>query len=171
MRHCHEFGECRTTQYGMIRRFEISHFEFNELGAVVLPRVEGDWKNYRTKWVRCITWDDAIERGFARNQHVREVQTHLPQSVGEDEVDTTPTIDEHLGEPDFCHHWIHDQGELTGLREAHPLIITGERDGDLRPTEWSWYRQLDGHDLPEKQLLVPPGAEVSLSPEDDVDGL
>jgi hypothetical protein len=58
-----------------------------------------------------------------------------------------------------------------GLREARPLIVTGERDGDLRPTEWSWYRRLDGHDLSEKQLLVPPGAKVSLAPEDDVDGL
>jgi hypothetical protein len=129
----------------MIRRFEVGHFEFNELGAVVLPRAEGDWKNHRTKWCAA-----------------------LP---GEDEVETTPTVDEHLGEPDFCHHWIQDQGELTGLREARPLIITGERDGDLRPTEWSWYRRLDGHDLPEKQLLVPPGAEVSITPEDDVDGL
>jgi hypothetical protein len=32
-------------------------------------------------------------------------------------------------------------------------------------------RRLDGHDLPEKQLLVPPGAEIPISPEDDVDGL
>jgi hypothetical protein len=48
------------------------------------------------------------------------------------------------------------------------LIIAGERDGDLRPTEWSWYCQLDGYDLPEKQLLVPPGAKIPISPEDDV---
>jgi hypothetical protein len=34
-----------------------------------------------------------------------------------------------------------------------------------------WYCQLNRHDLPEKQLLVPPGAKVSLTPEDDVDGL
>jgi hypothetical protein len=121
--------------------------------------------------VRCVTWDGAIERGLAQNQHVCEVQTHLPQSAGEDEVETTPTIDEHLGEPDFCHHWIQDRGELTGLREACPLIVAGERDGDLRLTEWSWYHRLDGHDLPEKQLLVPPGGKVSLSPEDDVDSL
>jgi hypothetical protein len=47
----------------------------------------------------------------------------------------------------------------------------GERDGDLRPTKWSWYRRLDGHALPEKQLLVPPGAKIPISPEDDVDGL
>jgi hypothetical protein len=155
----------------MISRFEVSHFKFNELGVVVLPRAEGDWKDYRTKWVRRVTWDDAIERGLARNQHVHEVQTHLPQSAGEDEVETAPTIDEHLGEPDFCHHWVQDQGKLTELREARPLIITGERDGDLRPTEWSWYCRLDGHDLPEKQLLVTPGAKVSILPEDDVDGL
>jgi hypothetical protein len=37
--------------------------------------------------------------------------------------------------------------------------------------EWSWYHRLDRHDLLEKQFLVPPGAEVSISPEDDVDGL
>jgi hypothetical protein len=138
------------TQYGMIRGFEVSYFKFNELGAVVLPRAEGDWKNYCTKWVRRITWDNSIERGLAWNQHVHEVQTHLPQSAGEDEVETTPTIDENLGEPDFCHHWIQDQGKLTGLREARSLIVAGERDGDLWPTEWSWYHRLDGHDLPEK---------------------
>jgi hypothetical protein len=77
----------------------------------------------------------AIEGGFAQDQHAREVQTHLPQSAGEDEVETTPTVDEHLGEPDLCHHWIQDQGELAGLRKAHPLIIAGERGGDLRLME------------------------------------
>jgi hypothetical protein len=55
MRHCHEFGECRSAQYGMIRRFEVGNFEFNELDAVVLPRAEGDWKNHRAKWMRRIT--------------------------------------------------------------------------------------------------------------------
>jgi hypothetical protein len=45
----------------MIRRFEVGHLEFNELGAVVLPRAEGDWKNYCTKWVRRAAWDDTIE--------------------------------------------------------------------------------------------------------------
>jgi hypothetical protein len=51
------------------------------------------------------------------------------------------------------------------------LVIAGERDGDLRPTEWSWYRRLNEHDLSEKQLLVPPGAKILISPEDDVDDL
>jgi hypothetical protein len=37
--------------------------------------------------------------------------------------------------------------------------------------EWSWYRRLDGHDLPKKQLLVSPGAKILISPEDDVDDL
>jgi hypothetical protein len=72
MQHCHEFSECRSAQYGMIRRFEVSNFEFNELGAVVLPRAEGDWKNHRAKWVRRIIWDNAVERRLARNQHVCE---------------------------------------------------------------------------------------------------
>jgi hypothetical protein len=51
------------------------------------------------------------------------------------------------------------------------LIVAGERDGDLRPTERSWYRRLNGHDLSEEQLLVPPGAKILISPEDDVDDL
>jgi hypothetical protein len=49
----------------MIRRFEVSNFEFNELGVVVLPSAEGDWKNHRAEWVRRITWDDAVERRLA----------------------------------------------------------------------------------------------------------
>jgi hypothetical protein len=149
----------------MVRRLEVSHFEFDELSAVVL------WKNYRTKWVCRVTWDDGVKGGLAQNQHVLEVQAHLPQSAGEDEVKAAPTIDEHLGEPDLCHHGIQNQGELAGLRKARPLVIAEERDGDLRPTEWSWYRRLDGYDLPKKQLLVPPGAKIPIAPEDDVYGL
>jgi hypothetical protein len=55
MQHCHEFGECRSVQYGMIRRFEVSNFEFNELGVLVLPRAEGEWKNHHAKWVHRIS--------------------------------------------------------------------------------------------------------------------
>jgi hypothetical protein len=33
-----------------------------------------------------------------------------------------------------------------------------------------WYRRLDGHDFSEEQFLFPPGTEVFISPEDDVDG-
>jgi hypothetical protein len=101
----------------MIRRFEAGHFELDELSAVVLSRAEGDWENYRTKWVSRVTWDDAVERGLARNQHVLEVQAHLPQSAGKDEVETAPTIDEDLGEPDLCHNRIQDRGNLPGSKK------------------------------------------------------
>jgi hypothetical protein len=37
--------------------------------------------------------------------------------------------------------------------------------------EWLWCCRLNGHDLPKEQLLVPPGAEIPISPEDDIDGL
>jgi hypothetical protein len=67
MWHCHKLGECWTTQYCVVRRFEVSYFEFDELSVVVLPHAEGDWKNYRTKWVRHVTWDDAVKGGLARN--------------------------------------------------------------------------------------------------------
>jgi hypothetical protein len=116
-------------------------------------------------------WDDAVKGRLAGNQHVLEIQAHFLLSVDEDEIEPTPAIDEDLGELDLRHHRIQDQEELTGLRKAHPLVVTGERDGDLRPTEWSWYRRLDGQNLPEKQLLIPPGTKILISPEDDVDNL
>jgi hypothetical protein len=109
--------------------------------------------------------------GTCWNQHVLEIQAHFLQSADEDEIEPTPAIDEDLGELDLCHHRVQDQGELTGLREARPLIVARERDGDLRPAELSWYRRLNGQDLPKKQLLVPPGTEILISPEDDVDDL
>jgi hypothetical protein len=59
MRYCHKLGECRSTQYGMVRRFEVNHLEFDELlevnhlefdelGTIVLSRAEGDWEDHRT---------------------------------------------------------------------------------------------------------------------------
>jgi hypothetical protein len=155
----------------MVRRFEVSYFELDKLSEVVLPRAEGDWEDDRTKWMCHVTWDDAVKRGLVGNQHVLEIQAHLPQSADEDEVEPASAIDEDLGELDLRHHRIEDQGELSGFRKARPLVVVGERDGDLQPTEWSWYRRLDRHDLPEKQLLVPPGAKILISPEDDVDDL
>jgi hypothetical protein len=115
MGHCHEFGQCRSAQYGMIRRFEVGNFEFDELGAVVFPRAKGDWKDHRAKWMRCIAWDDAVERGLSWDKHVSLVQAHLSQSAGEDEVETTSAVDENSGELDFCHHRVQDQGEFAGL--------------------------------------------------------
>jgi hypothetical protein len=118
-----------------------------------------------------VIWDDAVKGGLAGNQHVLEVQAYFLQCADEDEIEPTSAINEDLGELDLCHHRIQDQGELTGLRKAHPLVVAGERDGDLRPTEWSWYRRLDGQNLPEKQLLVPPGTKILVSPKDDIDNL
>jgi hypothetical protein len=77
MRHRHELGQCRTAQYCMVRRFEVSHFEFDELSTIVLPRAERDWEDYRTERMCHVTWDDAVEGGLARNQHVLEIQAHF----------------------------------------------------------------------------------------------
>jgi hypothetical protein len=159
------------TQYCVVRRFKSSHFEFDELSTIILPRAEGDWEDHRTKQVCRVTWDDAIKEGLAGNQHVLKIQAHFLQSADEDEIEHAPAVDEDLGKLNLSHHRVQDQGELTGLREARPLIDARERDGDLRPTEWSWYRRLDGQDLPKKQLLVPPGSEILISPKDDVDDL
>jgi hypothetical protein len=118
-----------------------------------------------------ITWNDPVKWGLAGHQHILEIQAHFLQSTDEDEIEPASNIDEDLGKLDLRHHRIQDQRELTGLREARPLIVVRERDGDLRPTEWSWYRRLNGQDLPEKQLLVSPGSEILISSEDNVDDL
>jgi hypothetical protein len=155
----------------MVRRVKSSHFEFDELSTIILPRAEGDWEDHRTKRVRRITWDDAVKGGLAGNQHILEILAHFLQSADEDEIEPAPAIDEDLGKLDVRHHRIQDQGELVGLGKSRPLVITRERDGDLRPTEWSWYRRLDGQNLPEEQLLIPPGTKILISLEDDVDNL
>jgi hypothetical protein len=171
MRHCHEFGECRSTQYCMVRRVKSSHFELDEFSMIILPRTEGDREDHRTERMRRITWDDAVERGLAGNQHILEIQTHLLQSADEDEIEPAPAIDQDLGKLNLRYHGVQDQGKLTGLGKACPLVITRERDGDLRPTKWPRYRRLDGQNLSEEQLLIPPGTEVLVPPEDDVDHL
>jgi hypothetical protein len=111
------------------------------------------------------------KRGTCWDQHVLEIHAHFLQSADENEIEPTPAIDEDLGELNLRHHRIQDQGEFTGLRKAHPLVVAREWDGDLRPTEWSWYRQLNRQNLPEEQLLVPPGTKFPISTEDDVDDL
>jgi hypothetical protein len=114
------------TQYCMVRRIESSHFELDELSTIILPRAEGDWEDHRTKRVRRITWDDAVEGRLAGNQHLLEVQAHLLQSADEDEIEPTPAIDEDLGKLDLCHHRVQDQGEFARLGKARPLVITRE---------------------------------------------
>jgi hypothetical protein len=110
----------------MVRSFKVSHFEFDELSTIVLPCAKGDWKDHHTKRVCRVTWDDAVKGGLARNQHVLEVQAHFLQSADKDEIEPAPAIDEDLGEPDLHHHRIQDQGKLTRLRKARPLVITRE---------------------------------------------
>jgi hypothetical protein len=171
MRHCHKLGKRRATQYCMVRRVKSSHFKFDELSTIILPCAEGDWEDHHTKRLHRITWDNAVKRGLAGNQHVLEIQAHFLQSADEDEIEPAPSVDEDLGKLDLRHHGIQDQGELAGLRKACPLVITRERDGDLRPMERPWYCRLDGQNLPKKQLLVLPGTKILISPEDDVDNL
>jgi hypothetical protein len=115
----------------MERRFKVSHFKFDELRMIIVPRAEGDWEDYRTKRVCCVTWDDAVEGRLTGNQHVLEIQAHLPQSANDDEVEPASAIDEDLGKLDLRYHRIKDQGELSGFRKARPLVVAGERDGDL----------------------------------------
>jgi hypothetical protein len=155
----------------MVRGIKSSHLKLDELGTIVLPRAKGDWEDHRAKRMRRITWDDPVKGRLAGHQHILEIQAHLLQSTDEDEIEPASAIDEDLGKLDLCHHRIQDQWELTGLREARPLIVARERDGDLRPTERPWYRRLDGQDLPKKQLLVPPGTEILITAEDNVDDL
>ena len=65
MWYCHEFGERRSSQNGMIGRFEVGYFELDVLRPEVLFCIECDWKGDRAYWCRRISGDNAIERGLA----------------------------------------------------------------------------------------------------------
>jgi hypothetical protein len=77
MWHRHELGERRPPQYGVVGRFEAGHLELDELGTIILPRPESDWKNNCPKRMRGIARNNTVKRSFARGKLVGKVQTHL----------------------------------------------------------------------------------------------
>jgi hypothetical protein len=63
---------------------------------------------------------------------VSDVELHLLQGLGENDVEPTPTIDEYLVESGARHYWIQDERKMPWFGEACPLIRAGEGDGSLR---------------------------------------
>ena len=59
------------------------------------------------------------------------VEAHLGQCTSEDQIEPASTVNEYSRELGPLDNWIEYQWELSRFREAGPLIIPGEGDGDL----------------------------------------
>jgi hypothetical protein len=66
---------------------------------------------------------------------VSDVELHLPQALGEKDVEPDPTIDEYLVESGARDYQLQDERKTPWFEEACPLICAGEGDGYLRPPE------------------------------------
>lgn len=131
----------------MIRSFKIRHFKHGVLGSVGGTCLEGNWQNHLTKGWRRVPWDDPVERGLHRGEHIGDVQAHLRQSTQKENVESAPAVDEYFGELGAHHPRIQDEWEYSWLREVGPLITFGEGDGDFKPSQEPGSGLFDCHDL------------------------
>ena len=98
MWHCHELGQCRSSQYGVVRRFEVDNFEQDVLRPEVLFYTKYDREGNRANRCRRVSGNDAIERGFAWSEQAHVVEAHLHQCTCKDKVEPTSTVDEYSSE-------------------------------------------------------------------------
>jgi hypothetical protein len=62
---------------------------------------------------------------------VGNVELHLLQGLGEEDIEPTPTIDEYLVESGARDYWLQDERKPPWFREACPLIRAREGNGYL----------------------------------------
>ena len=96
MWHCHELGQCRSSQYGVVGSFEVGYFELDVLCQEVMFCTECDWKGNRANWCRRISGNNAIERGLALSEQTHVVEAHLCQCASKDQVEPISAVDEYL---------------------------------------------------------------------------
>jgi hypothetical protein len=83
----------------MVGSLEVRDLELDVLGAVVFSGFpEGNWQNHLAQWNSRVPGDDAVERRCALSEHVSDVELHLLQGLGEEDIEPTPTNDEYLVE-------------------------------------------------------------------------
>ena len=66
--YCHELGQHRSSQYGVVGRFEVGYFKLDVLRPEVLFCTKCDWEGDRANWCRRISGNDAVEWGLAWSQ-------------------------------------------------------------------------------------------------------
>jgi hypothetical protein len=66
---------------------------------------------------------------------VSDVELHLLQGIGENDVETASTVNEYLVESGAREYRLQEERKTPWFREACPLIHAGEGDGYLRPPE------------------------------------
>jgi hypothetical protein len=71
---------------------------------------------------------------------VSDLELHLLQGLGEEDVEPAPTVDEYLVESGARDYRLQNERKPPWFREACPLIRAGEGDGYLRPHKRGWNR-------------------------------
>ena len=103
--HCHELSQRRSSQYGVVGRFEVSYFELDVLRPEVLFCTECDREGNLADRCRRISGNDAVEWGLAWGDKTHVVEAHLSQRTCKDQVEPASTINEYsieFGPLDDC---------------------------------------------------------------------
>ena len=127
----------------MVGRFELAYFELDLLRPEVLFCTKCDCEGDKTNWCRRVSRNDAIKGGFAWSVQSHVVEAHLRQCACKDQVEPASTVDKYSSEFGSLDDWIEYQWELSWFREAGPLILPGEGDGDLAIFQGSLNCKLD----------------------------
>jgi len=115
----------------MIGRFKVGYFKLDVLCPEVLFCTKYDWEGDRANWCGRVSGDDAVEGGFAWSKKTHVVEAHLRQCTCKDQVEPASAVDKYSSELGSLDNWIEYQRGLYWFREAGPLILPGEGDGDL----------------------------------------
>ena len=77
MWHCHEFGERRSSQNGMIGGFEVGYLELDVLHQEILFCTKCVWERDQANLCRRISKNDVVEGRFAWSAQTHVVEAHL----------------------------------------------------------------------------------------------
>jgi hypothetical protein len=94
----------------------------------VLLRAKRGRERDPTHGVGCLAGHDA-EEGLVALREPLEVKIHLLQSVDEDDVESTPIVDEGLSEQGALNDGLDDQRVRIEIRDVDPLIGSEEGNG------------------------------------------
>ena len=95
---CHELGQRRSSQYGMVGRFEVGYFELDVLRPEVLFCTECDREGNLADRCRRISGNDAVEWGLAWSKQTHVVEAHFSQCTCKDQVEPASAVDEYSSE-------------------------------------------------------------------------
>jgi hypothetical protein len=137
----------------MVGGAEVRDLERQVLRAEVVLFAKGDRQAYTTYGVCSLAKYDPVE-GFVASGHLGEVEFHLLQHFGEDDVQTVAPVDEGLRQEGVVHYGVDYQWVGPRVWYVYPMVFPGESDGILRPTQGLWSFSVYLADLPSIRSLL-----------------